>query len=123
MTRLLALAAPFALIGCVTAPADDGWADFSRATRAGPVTIQPLRVVEDSRCPANARCVWEGRLVLEARLTVADRETREMLTAFEPTPIAGGILTIDAIEPGTVTTDTRPTREQYRFHFTFADEG
>ncbi len=127
MTRFTAFAMPIALAGCVgmsdNAPTSDGWADFSTATRAGPVTVQPLQVVEDSRCPSDARCVWEGRLVIEAKLTIDGQETRANLIAFQPKDIAGGSLTTDAVEPRSVLTGAPPSRQQYRFHFTFEDEG
>ncbi|MBX4206491.1 hypothetical protein KW784_01765 [Candidatus Parcubacteria bacterium] len=30
--------------------------------------ITPLKVTEDSRCPADVQCVWAGRVVLSAKL-------------------------------------------------------
>ncbi len=33
------------------------------------VSITPLKIVEDSRCPQNVQCVWAGRLVVLTKLS------------------------------------------------------
>ena len=43
-------------------------AGFGHPARVGALVVTPLRVVEDSRCPAGVRCVWAGRLVIAARI-------------------------------------------------------
>ncbi len=44
------------------------------ADLGGGLTIRPIDVREDSRCPANVDCVWEGQLVLRADLSGSERE-------------------------------------------------
>ena len=66
--RLAALALPaaLALSACATtrgAPLPDG-SDVALGQRAyvdGPL-VEPVAVIEDSRCPMNARCIWAGRV-------------------------------------------------------------
>ena len=41
---------------------------LQETVRAGGITIRPLRIVEDSRCPGEVQCVWAGRLVLTTRI-------------------------------------------------------
>src|SRR3546814_1021862 len=63
---ILALPAALALSACATtadAPFPDG-SDVALGQKAyvdGPL-VQPVEVVEDSRCPMNVRCVWAGRV-------------------------------------------------------------
>src|SRR3546814_12270732 len=63
---ILALPAALALSACATtadAPFPDG-SDVALGQKAyvdGP-PVQPVEVVEDSRCPMNVRCVWAGRV-------------------------------------------------------------
>ncbi|MCX7359121.1 MAG: hypothetical protein NT015_13385 [Alphaproteobacteria bacterium] len=40
----------------------------------GGLTVRPIDVKEDSRCPANVDCVWPGQLVLRADVSGTERE-------------------------------------------------
>ena len=52
-----------------TPPAPPGSAvKLGQSVRVGSVSVTPIAVVEDSRCPINARCVWAGRLVVMTRV-------------------------------------------------------
>jgi hypothetical protein len=99
--RACVLAATLALAACATAPpiseqqsplAQQIRADNERLDRelaaagvfaagigetadlGGGLTIRPLEVIEDSRCPANVACVWAGRLRLRAEVSGEVRE-------------------------------------------------
>lgn len=121
MLRMIALAVPLALSACVTAPTPtgDNWANFTQTTRAGPVLVQPLRLIEDSRCPADVLCVWQGQVVIEARLTLNGKASIEQLTMNDEFEIAGGHLTLDVTNPTSFTTDKPPQNSDYEFHFTY----
>ena len=71
------------------------------------LTIRPIKVVEDSRCPPSVQCVWAGRLVVRARMNgagwtqIRDFEMgvfqavdqyRVTLTAAEPQKQAGAAI-------------------------------
>jgi len=115
MKRLFILTAA-ALAACATvpAPAVGPTAALGQIARVEGLTIRPLRVVEDSRCPINARCVWAGRMILHARVGSAPYD----LTLGEPLAIPGGRLTLVAAEPGkTAGHETDPAA--YRFTFAF----
>ena len=94
--RIIALA--LLLAGCAaTAPAPAGstpppaargatLATFDQNVRVGGVSVRPIRVVEDSRCPRDVLCVWAVRLRLLAR--VGGEEM--VLTLGEPRALPGG---------------------------------
>lgn len=44
-------------------------AGYGQTANVGPLLVQPIALVEDSRCPINARCIRAGRLVIKARVT------------------------------------------------------
>ena len=71
MKRMLSLIAPLALAACATAPAPmmpppppvmsssaAATVGFGAQAMLNGLSITPLELVEDSRCPINARCVW-----------------------------------------------------------------
>ena len=70
MKPLIALAA-VALTACATVPpASSGpTAGLNQVATVNGIELRPIKVVEDSRCPANVQCVWAGRLVVRARMT------------------------------------------------------
>jgi len=84
----------------------------------GRVHVTPLRIVEDSRCPAQVSCVWAGRLRLLARIQTGHSRQNRELTLGTPVEVAGGKLEL-------VTAQPRPSRDgkvpsaAYRFGFRF----
>lgn len=113
---------PLAVAACATLPpgrATGSTAALGEVAIVGTVRVQPLRIIEDSRCPADVQCVWAGRLRLLGRLSrdgsdvAVDRE----LTLGEPVPVFGGQLTLVAAEP-----EKRAAASDvaaYRFTFAF----
>ena len=84
------------------------------ADLGGGLTVRPLEVIEDSRCPANVTCVWAGRLRLRAQVSGVVRE----LTLGE----AGYGVLLAVVKPGAWSewpAELGP-RTPYRFGFRVA---
>lgn len=101
MTRTILIAA-LALAGCVAAPDSAGgvepprrppdqpgvaYAQLNETVRIGNLTVRPLAVTEDSRCPSNVVCVWAGRVVLRVRVSGIGERT---ISSIEPLALSGG---------------------------------
>jgi hypothetical protein len=58
------------LTACATVPPTDTGptAGLGQYAYVDALRIRPIKVVEDSRCPASVRCVWAGRLIVRARM-------------------------------------------------------
>jgi hypothetical protein len=117
MRRPIFLAA--ALLGaCASIPpaAAGPAAALGEVARVGSLRVRPLRVIEDSRCPANANCVWAGRLVLRARVETPGRsETRDLILGV-PLDLEAGRLTLVTAEPNRVA-GRAADPSAYRFTF------
>jgi hypothetical protein len=88
---LAALEARFSAPGVVTA-------GFGRSARLGDVTVRPLAIVEDSRCPQDVRCVWAGRLRLRVAITPGPAAAE--LTIYEAYALPrGGTITLVVAAP------------------------
>jgi len=85
----------------------------------GPL-VQPVEVLEDSRCPMNARCVWAGRVRVKMVWIRGNGEMQPFeVTLGESTPIADGAITLESVRPEKMTNVTiKPS--DYRFSFRFA---
>lgn len=127
MPRLTAsaLISAIALSACAATGAQTPLRDASdvalgqRAYADGPI-IQPVEVIEDSRCPMNARCVWAGRVkvkMLWIRST-GEKQPFEVILG-ESTPLADGSLTLESVRPEK-RTDRTIKPGDYRFSFRFA---
>ena len=124
LTPLL-LAAAFALSACATTRDPAPLADASnvalgeRAYVDGPI-VQPVAVVEDSRCPMNARCIWAGRVRVQMLWIRGNGERQPFeVTLGEATPLADGSITLESVRPDRMTNvELKP--EDYRFAFRFA---
>lgn len=120
------LAILFALSACAaqsppqqtSRPADDpafSYGGLNPDIRVGGLTVRPLAVTEDSRCPVNVTCVWAGRLVL--RLRVSGMAGEQVVSTMAPLELAdGGALELASVTPAR--TAGRPgTPRPYRFGF------
>lgn len=130
MPRLVALSlvVPLALSACAAsrsappepAPLPDASsvALGQRAYADGPV-IQPVEVLEDSRCPMNARCIWAGRVRVKMLWLRGNGEKQAFeVTLGESTPLADGAIRLESVRPDKMTNVTiKP--EDYRFSFRF----
>ena len=124
--RLSALALPAILTvsACATtrsAPLPDG-SDVALGQKAyvdGPI-VQPIEVLEDSRCPMNARCVWAGRVRVKMVWIRGNGEKQPFeVTLGESTPIADGSITLESVRPDKMT-NVQLEPADYRFSFRFA---
>lgn len=109
-----------ALAACVTTPSAVAGptAGLGEIATVNGLSIRPLRVVEDSRCPINARCIWAGRVVLRTEVRSSAGSATYNLTLGEPVTHAGGRLALVAAEPGRVAgAGTEPGA--YRFTFEY----
>lgn len=59
-----------ALAGCATMPPPNAGptAGLGQFAAGNGLTVRPIKVVEDSRCPGAVQCVWAGRLTVRARM-------------------------------------------------------
>ena len=81
------------------------------------VSVEPLKVIEDSRCPQDVTCVWAGRLVLSARVRDHGRAQTVKLTLGMPQVISRGRLTLDQVSPERTARGINPRR--YRFGISY----
>ena len=65
------------------------------ADLGGGLTVRPIDVTEDSRCPQNVDCVWAGQLVLRADVSGAERD----LILGEALETPHGTLTLAVVTP------------------------
>ena len=121
---ILALPAALALSACATTrgaplPAGSDVALGQKAYVDGPL-VQPVEVLEDSRCPMNARCVWAGRVRVKMVWIRGNGEKQPFeATLGEPVQLADGQFTLEAVRPEKTTNMTiKPS--DYRFSFRFA---
>ncbi len=123
---LAAIALPSVLLfsACATtagAPLADG-SDVALGQKAfvdGPI-VEPVAIVEDSRCPMNARCVWAGRVRVKMLWHRGNGEKQPFdVTLGEPTPLADGQFTLESVRPER-RTDVTLRSADYRFSFRFA---
>ena len=124
MKLALLLAAPLALTGCATTPAEprDGIARaaLNEGVYVDGPYVTPLTVLEDSRCPMNARCIWAGRTRLSVRIDLGSgSETRE-IASDAPIQVADGQLALVEVQPDKVAGEQPDEPKPYRFGFTFS---
>jgi len=123
-TAWLAALGAFTLSACAATgaatPLPDG-SDVALGQRAmvdGPI-VQPVEVLEDSRCPMNARCVWAGRVRVKMIWWRGNGEKQPFeVTLGESTPLADGAIRLESVRPEKMTNVTLKPAD-YRFSFRF----
>lgn len=87
------------------------------ATFPGGLTLTPLRVVEDSRCPMNARCIWAGTVKVEVEVVSGMGKSTSTLELGKTLTTEAESIRLDSVRPETVAGEEIPAAE-YRFTFT-----
>lgn len=100
-----------------TARTPEGPARLGQAVYVDGITVRPVRVLEDSRCPANALCVWPGRVILRATVTGGKWKKTLDLETNNPVQVADGALTLVQVSPAKYNAPLKPG--DYRFTFRF----
>lgn len=92
-------------------------AALDQVANVGSLTIKPLAVIEDSRCPKTVQCVWAGRLVLRTLTDAGAGGVILDLILGEPVEMGGGgqLTLVDAQPPKLAPGSIDP--RQYRFTF------
>lgn len=93
---------------------------LGQKVRVGELTVTPIEVVEDSRCPTGVRCVWAGRLVVRTRIDGRTggepwRDTAD-LRLGETYGARGKLIALVSGEPGKTAERETPPGE-YRFTY------
>ncbi|MEO7247306.1 MAG: hypothetical protein ABIW31_02540 [Novosphingobium sp.] len=119
-TSLLALSVP----ALAHEPGSDAaTVRLGQTLRLNGMTVTPIKLLEDSRCPMNARCIWAGTVRIAARIEITARkasgrhvQTREM-ELNKPTMLGATELMLSDVEPPRMAGG--PARKlHYRFTFT-----
>ncbi len=126
MPRLPFVLISIALVACApatpapireTLPAAEGAAvPLGKAVEVGAVAVEPLRIIEDSRCPADVTCAWAGRLVIEAHIAAYGWAEIVRLELDEPYTTHAVTLRLAAVKPDRAS-DAAIAPEDYRFTF------
>jgi hypothetical protein len=119
LTTALTLSACAAVRDRTPLPDASNVALGERAYADGPI-VEPVAVLEDSRCPMNARCVWAGRVRVQMIWWRGNGEKQPFeVTLGEATPLADGSITLESVRPDRMTNvELKPA--DYRFSFRFA---
>jgi hypothetical protein len=104
---------------CTSTEALEGPVRLGQTAYVSGPRVRPDRILEDSRCPADAKCFWAARLTLRATVLGGSWSRQVDLTLGTPVDIADGKLTLVEVVPGRRTSrrDSKPL--PYRFTFKF----
>ncbi|PZO55159.1 MAG: hypothetical protein DCF16_03820 [Alphaproteobacteria bacterium] len=87
------------------------------ADLGGGLTVRPLAIIEDSRCPQNVQCLWAGRMRIRAMVSGIDTELTLGEGYFQS---ARGVVQFEVASPGAWAEWPREElgpRPAYRFGF------
>jgi hypothetical protein len=80
------------------------------------VTITPLEVVEDSRCPEGVQCIWAGTVKLLANISKPSGNWSQTLELGKPASIGAEEVTLVSASPNPKQGESIPF-EKYHFEF------
>lgn len=103
------------LAGCVTFRTIDDGIDRARigqtVVRSG-ISVMPIAIVEDSRCPAKVACIQAGTV----RILADVAGSRTELKLDQPVAVAGGTVNLIEVHPG-LRAETVTYPDEYRLGF------
>lgn len=80
------------------------------------ISITPLEVIEDSRCPAGVMCIQAGTVRLRVKLKAGSLETEQILTLAKSVLFTGKQVTLSSVEPA-ARVDVSSEDRKYVFNF------
>lgn len=89
---------------------------------ASGVSVTPLSVVEDSRCPQNVQCIQAGRVRVATRIQTKATTTTRTLLLGEPATVGAAQLTLTTVVPARTSTSSIQAN-QYRFTYKIMPQG
>ena len=118
--KALATFAAFTVAACATVPPANAGptAGFGQVAYANGLKVQPLKMLEDSRCPALVRCVWAGRIVVRTQVSGGSWQRTLDLELGKSQQVADGALSLAAVSPAKAAPGEIDPRA-YRFTFDF----
>jgi len=126
MIRQAIAARALGLAGCATASAPEipgcrkgPCVHIGETQGLGSLSVTPLAVLEDSRCPIEADCAWEGAFRINARLDLGHETITVELKAWEPFVINGGTLLLAEVAPDPSVQWPKLEAGDYHMRFTF----
>ncbi len=118
----ISLSMAWTLSACAATPAqtrDGQEVALGQSAYVGGPRVQPVAVIEDSRCPKAVRCIWAGRVRVQMHwLRPNGAEQPFELELGEPHPLADGKITMTAVRPAKQS-DAAIAASDYRFSFRF----
>ena len=79
------------------------------------VTIKPIELISDSRCPVGVECIWAGTVELRAVLTSAQMQGEYVLRLGDPLTLGAQTVTLVDVSPDKTQTDTNDSTYQFEF--------
>lgn len=83
---------------------------------AGALTLEPLSVVEDSRCPEDVQCIQAGRIRVRVSLAAGMGKADQVFTIGEPITTEAETVTLTAVTPAK-NSKVQIADSDYRFTF------
>ena len=88
--ELETIEAPFRVPGTMVA-------HLNEEVRFGDISVKPLQILEDSRCPLDVECVWAGRIRVRVSVSGVGAPVMEL---NQPVTVTGGVqLSLVAVAP------------------------
>ncbi len=119
MKAALVIAAPLLAACASLAPAAAGpTAGLGGTAHVDGLTVRPIFLIEDSRCPTSVQCVWAGRLLVRVEVRSRDHNEQIDLELGKSQQVSGGDLKLVSAMPArSEATPAMP--KDYRFTFEF----
>ena len=84
------------------------------------ISVTPLEVIEDSRCPVDVTCVWAGTVRVRVKLEAAGAREEVVLPFGDPVSFADAQVELKSVSPVSYL-QKQILPEEYRFEFIVTD--
>jgi len=81
------------------------------------ISIRPVAVLEDSRCPIGVQCIQAGTVRISLRTSATDASLTTAVTLNKPATVGGDTITLTSVTPVPTKDTVRPSDSAYRFTF------